>query len=151
AFAERQTIPESRAYSVFLGILLALAVGSLALQALFQGFRRWLSHMFPIVAVGVVLLALGEIITSGLQWLPLPYFPSPPTILYNLIYDRELLFKSTWHSLILLLSGYVLGVAIALVTGVCIGWFLKARYWGMPLLKIIGPIPATAWIPLAMV
>src|SRR5204863_5474963 len=48
-------------------------------------------------------------------------------------------------------SGYVLGVAVALVTGVCIGWFVKARYWGMPLLKIIGPIPATAWIPLAMV
>src|SRR5205814_4110318 len=26
-----------------------------------------------------------------------------------------------------------------------------ARYWGMPLLKVIGPVPATAWIPLAMV
>ena len=26
-----------------------------------------------------------------------------------------------------------------------------ARYWGMPLLKILGPIPATAWVPLAMV
>nr|MBA3652464.1 ABC transporter permease subunit [Chthoniobacterales bacterium] len=43
------------------------------------------------------------------------------------------------------------GVVIALVTGVTIGWFPHARYWGMPLLKIVGPIPATAWIPLAMV
>src|SRR4029077_6383385 len=23
--------------------------------------------------------------------------------------------------------------------------------WGMPLLKVVGPIPATAWIPIAMV
>jgi NitT/TauT family transport system permease protein len=37
------------------------------------------------------------------------------------------------------------------VSGVCIGWFKRARYWGMPVLKVIGPIPATAWIPLALV
>ena len=44
-----------------------------------------------------------------------------------------------------------LGVVVALVTGICIGWFPHARYWGMPLLKVVGPIPATAWVPLAMV
>ena len=65
--------------------------------------------------------------------------------------DRALLFDSTWHSLLLLLSGYVLGVIVALITGVCIGWFTPMRYWGMPILKVVGPIPATAWIPLAMV
>ena len=42
-------------------------------------------------------------------------------------------------------------MVIALITGICIGWFSQARYWGMPLLKIVGPIPATAWVPLAMV
>ena len=29
------------------------------------------------------------------------------------------------------------------------GWWSSVRYWGMPLLKVVGPIPATAWIPLA--
>jgi NitT/TauT family transport system permease protein len=62
-----------------------------------------------------------------------------------------LLLDSTWHSLVLLLSGYLLGVLAGFTTGVCIGWSAPARYWGMPLLKIVGPIPATAWIPLAMV
>src|SRR5262249_9589228 len=114
-------------------------------------FRRWLTHMFPILAAGVVILTIGEIITSGFQWLPLPYFPSPPAILFNMLYDRELLFRSTWHSLRLLLGGYILGVIVALVSGVSIRWFMKARYWGMPLLKTLGPIPATAWIPPAMV
>src|SRR3569832_364809 len=69
----------------------------------------------------------------------------------SLCSDRALLFDSTWHSLLLLLSGYILGAAIALVTGVCIGWSARAHYWGMPILKVVGPIPATAWIPLAMV
>ena len=142
---------ESHAYSIFLGILFGLALVCLVIQSRFPGIRRWVGHMFPILAAGVFVLAAGEIITSGLQWLPLPYFPSPPAILYNLLYDRALLFDSTWHSLILLISGYLVGVAVALVSGVCIGWFMQARYWGMPLLKIIGPIPATAWIPLAMV
>src|SRR5262249_7282381 len=31
-----------------------------------------------------------------------------------------------------------------------IGWFARVRYWGMPLIKWIGPIPATAVVPLAM-
>ncbi|MDS1030786.1 ABC transporter permease subunit [Bacillota bacterium LX-D] len=36
------------------------------------------------------------------------------------------------------------------MTGVSIGWNKKCNYWIMPLLNIIGPIPATAWIPIAM-
>jgi len=107
--------------------------------------------MCPIIAVGVLLLALWETITSGFRLLPMPYFPGPAGVLQSMVNDRHLLFDSTWHSLVLLLGGYALGVAVALVTGICIGWFAHARYWGMPLLKIVGPIPATAWIPLAMV
>jgi len=107
--------------------------------------------MSPIIAAAILALGLWEIITSGFHWLPLPYFPSPAGVLQSLLNDRELLFDSTWHSLLLLILGYSLGVAVALVTGVCIGWFATARYWGMPLLKVVGPIPATAWIPLAMV
>jgi NitT/TauT family transport system permease protein len=68
-----------------------------------------------------------------------------------LINDRALLFDSTWHSLLLLLTGYSLGVVAGLISGISIGWSSAVRYWGMPVLKIVGPIPATAWIPLAMV
>ena len=121
------------------------------LQRWSLALRQWMGHMFPIIAAAVVLLTLWAAITSGFRWLPLPYFPSPAGILQSMIEDRALLFDSTWHSLLLLFCGYALGVAIALVTGVCVGWFDQARYWGMPVLKLIGPIPATAWIPLAMV
>src|SRR2546429_9935730 len=67
-----------------------------------------------------------------------------------MVSDYKLLFDSTWHSLILLTSGYFIGVIIALITGVTIGWFPHGCFWGMPLLKGVGPIPATAWSPLAI-
>ena len=61
-----------------------------------------------------------------------------------------MLCESTFQSLILLLSGYSLGVSAGLVSGILIGWFRGARYWGMPVMKVAGPIPATAYIPLVM-
>lgn len=138
-------------YSLFLGRLLGATVLASLAQFFWPWLRRWMHHMCPIIAAAIVLLTIWEAITAGLRWLPLPYFPSPAWVLGSLIDDQAMLFDSTWHSLLLLISGYALGVVVALVTGVCIGWFGRARYWGMPLLKVLGPIPATAWIPLAMV
>jgi NitT/TauT family transport system permease protein len=149
--AKNEPAVDTRSYAVFLGSILGVSVVAAAIQPVWAGLRRWMEHMCPIFAAAVMLLCLWEVITSGFRLLPLPYFPSPAGVLQSLINDRALLFDSTWHSLLLLLSGYALGVAIALVTGICIGWFPYARYWGMPLLKVVGPIPATAWVPLAMV
>ena len=107
--------------------------------------------MCPIFAAAILILCSWELITGVLHWLPLPYFPAPGAVLQSMLDDRAVLLDCTWHSLTLLFSGYALGVVVALVTGVCIGWSTHMRYWGMPLLKVIGPVPATAWIPLAMV
>jgi len=147
----KQPVPETRSYSVFLGLILVAAVTASLVQPFWSGLRQWMKRMCPIIAAAILLLCLWEVITSGFRLLPLPYFPGPAGVLQSLLDDRATLFDSTWHSLLLLLSGYALGVVIALITGICIGWFAHVRYWGMPLLKIVGPIPATAWIPLAMV
>ena len=149
--AKDEPLIETRSYSNFLGLVLGVFLMAAGAQRFWAGLRRWMAHMCPILAAAVLLLMLWEVITTGLRLLPLPYFPGPAAVLQSLINDRKLLFESTWHSLFLLMGGYALGVAVALVTGVCIGWYPRARYWGMPLLKVIGPIPATAWVPLAMV
>jgi NitT/TauT family transport system permease protein len=143
--------PDTTSWLIFLGSILGLSLLMGAVQFFWCGLRRWMTHMCPIIAAALGLFCLWELVTSGFRLLPLPYFPSPASVLRNLILDYELLAKSTWYSLVLLLSGYLVGAFIGIVTGICIGWFKQARYWGMPLLKIIGPIPATAWIPLAMV
>ena len=149
--SKNEPAPDTRSYSVFLGVILGATLVAAAVQPFWSGLRRWMAHMCPILAAAILLLCLWEGITSGFRLLPLPYFPGPAGVLQNLLNDRALLFDSTWHSLVLLLSGYALGVVIALITGICIGWYPLARYWGMPLLKAVGPIPATAWVPLAMV
>src|SRR2546429_1555091 len=149
--SKNQPLPETHSYSVFLGIILGSAGVAAVAQSFWSHLRRWMRHLCPIIAAAVWLLCFWEVITSGLRLLPLPYFPGPAAVLQSLIDDRRMLFDSTCNSLILLLSGYLLGLAVALVTGVSIGRVTHTRYWGMPLLKVVGPIPATAWIPLAMV
>jgi len=143
--------PNTTSWIIFLGSILALSVLMSVMQLFSCALRRWMTHMCPIIAAALGLFCIWDIITSGFRLLPLPYFPSPASVLRNLLLDWELLAKSTWHSLLLLLGGYLVGAFVGVVTGICIGWFKQARYWGMPLLKVVGPIPATAWIPLAMV
>jgi len=151
AVSKNESPVDTRSYTIFLGIVLGLSIAAVLVQPAWAGLRRWMAHMWPILAAFVSLLCAWELITSGFRLLPLPYFPSPAGVLQSLVNDRGPLFDSTWHSLLLLGSGYTLGTLVALITGICIGWFPHARYWGMPLLKVIGPIPATAWVPLAMV
>ena len=143
--------PDARLYSLFLSEVFGAGVAAAMIQLFWPGLRRWMRSMCPIFAAAILTLGGWELITGVLRWLPLPYFPAPAAVLQSMVNDRALLFDSTWHSLLLLFSGYVLGVLVALITGVCIGWAARMRYWGMPLLKVVGPIPATAWIPLAMV
>jgi NitT/TauT family transport system permease protein len=142
---------EASLYSRFLAGILAVAILAAGVQFFWPWLKRWMRNMCPIFAAAILTLCGWELITGVLHWLPLPYFPAPGAVLQSMIDDHALLLDSTWHSLVLLLSGYALGVLVALVTGVCIGWSTHMRYWGMPLLKVVGPIPATAWIPLAMV
>ena len=142
---------EALLYTYFLSGLLIAAVVATTIQPLWSGLRNWMRETCPLVAAAVFVLIAWELVTSVLRLLPLPYFPGPSGVLLSLVNDGEVLFDSTWHSLLLLLGGYSLGVAVGLISGICIGWFPYARYWGMPILKIVGPIPATAWIPLAMV
>jgi NitT/TauT family transport system permease protein len=146
-----QPAVETQPYFILLGGSLGVGLLLGILQRFSPGLSRWLQHMGPILAGAIGLLALWETLTSGLGLLPLPYFPGPAGVLRILIDERMRLLNDTWDSSILLFSGYGLGATLGFITGVCIGWYRTASYWGMPLLKIVGPIPATAWIPLAMV
>ena len=142
---------EALLYTYFLSGLLIATIVAAAVQPLWSGLRKWMRDTCPLIAAAVFVLIGWALVTSVLHLLPLPYFPGPSGVLLSLVNDGAVLFDSTWHSLLLLLGGYSLGVAVGLISGICIGWFPHARYWGMPILKIVGPIPATAWIPLAMV
>ncbi|HZU38409.1 MAG TPA: ABC transporter permease [Gemmataceae bacterium] len=151
ALSEVSDVPWWRqAYPVLLEGIVAASLLAAAAQAIWRGFRPWVCHHAPLVAGAVGVLGVWELVTLKLGWMRLPFFPGPAMVLDGLLEDRVLLLDSALHSLQLLLSGYALGVATGLVSGVLMGWYRNVRYWGMPLLKLLGPIPATALIPLAM-
>jgi NitT/TauT family transport system permease protein len=149
--ARTRPAAETNFYSILLITVAAISITTAGVQSISPFLRARVIHLFPIIAAAILCLSVWELITTGFHLLPLPYFPGPAAVAESLVNDRKILLVSTLHSLGLLLSGYAVGTAVALVTGVCIGWFTPARYWGMPVLKFVGPIPATAWIPLAMV
>jgi NitT/TauT family transport system permease protein len=151
AIIKNEAPEEARSYTNFLLVFLFISLALALLQIWSPHVRKAVWRVRPLFTAGILLLSLWEIITAGLHLLPLPYFPGPAGVMQSMINDRQLLFDSTWHSLVLLLGGYSVGALAGFISGVCIGWSAPARYWGMPLLKVIGPIPATAWIPLAMV
>lgn len=146
----KEPIPEPR-YFWFLGGVFGFGLLMAVAQRFSARAREWVLEMCPIIAGGILFLTVWETVTAGFRWLPLPYFPGPASVLKGLLEDWKMLGSSAAHSLWLLVRGYVLGVIVGISAGVCIGWYGRARYWGMPILKVIGPIPATAWIPLAMV
>lgn len=134
-------------------VLTAILVASLALaaaQAVWRYPRAWARHTAPLVAGAVGVMCVWELVTLKSNWMSQPFFPGPDEVFGAIVDDRKVLLASAWHSLGLLLAGYLVGVTAGLVTGVLVGWFPRVRYWAMPALKVVGPIPATALIPLAM-
>ena len=96
-------------------------------------------------------LALGgwELATAKLDLLPMPFFPPPQAILDVFLEDWPKLGGSIVNSLILLSGGYAIGAAAGFGLGVAVGWSRAAGYWVHPVLRFVGPLPATAWLPLA--
>ncbi|UUZ80235.1 ABC transporter permease subunit [Paenibacillus sp. P26] len=83
--------------------------------------------------------------------LPPPYFPSQIKVLDALIHESGSLAVSTLYSLRLLVLGYAIGTILGLTTGILMGWYQQFRYWVNPFIRILGPIPSTAWIPIVLV
>lgn len=138
------------------GPLLAAAGAGLAVPVAFFALAgpmlhlRWpaLQRVGPWLIALALGLSLWEIVTAKLMWLPRPFFAPPQALLEVYIEDWPKLLDSLLHSMALLTCGYVLGVTSGFVTGVAIGWSRAVGYWVHPLLRLIGPLPATAWLPL---
>jgi len=96
-----------------------------------------------------VLITAWEILTAKTGILPLPFFPPPQSILEVYTDDVSRLLESIAHSMLLLLPGYLLGGLVGFTAGVSIGWSKSVHYWGYPILRFVGPLPATAWLPIA--
>jgi NitT/TauT family transport system permease protein len=98
------------------------------------------------IAVGIW-LALWELTTAKSGWLPKPFFSPPHGLLNVYATDGQRLLICVAYTLRLWSLGFLAGITVGYAVGVALGWSKTFSYWGMPFLKLIGPVPATAWIP----
>ena len=121
--------------------------------AAFAGIRfEWsqsVRRLAPWLLVLAVFFTAWETTTAKFGLLPMPFFPPPQAILEVVVEDWARLGEGVLASMRLLAGGYFAGAAAGFVTGVAIGWSRVAGYWIHPVLRLIGPLPATAWLPLA--
>ncbi len=128
-----------------LAVVLALA----ALGSIVRALPKPLTRIGPWLIVLALALAMWELITAKLDLLPRPFFAAPQSMLEVLTDDWPRLGESLLRSLWLLLPAYLLGAAAGFLTGVAVGWSRRVGYWVHPVLRLIGPVPAVAWIPIA--
>jgi NitT/TauT family transport system permease protein len=134
-------------------LILCIAVFAiLSIIGLFSArLRGRLAFKSPFLGVGFLVLGLYNLITIKWNLIPSLYFPAPERIISVFINDWLFLLQCLVYSLRLLLGGFFLGAILGVFTGTLIGWSQRFNYWIMPFIRIVGPIPATAWIPIALV
>lgn len=82
--------------------------------------------------------------------LPVPFFAPPQALIEVLHDDWPRLLDSLLHSLGLLGLGVLLGTSSGFITGLAIGWSQRIGYWVHPVLRLLGPVPSTALLPLCL-
>jgi NitT/TauT family transport system permease protein len=131
-----------------LAVAIALAVVA-ALGARAGRVGRSLRPAGQWLVAAPLLLLLWETLTAKTGALPPPFFAPPQSLIDVAFEDWPRLGLSTVHSLRLLANGFVIGALVGFGTGVAIGWSRIAGYWVHPVLRFLGPVPASALLPLA--
>jgi NitT/TauT family transport system permease protein len=144
------------AYTVELGIAALGMAFVLAAISLFGGSvaprRKWLASLHAagpwLVALPLVLSA-WEILTAKTAILPTPFFAPPQALIEVYADDWPRLADSVWNTLKLLGLGVAYGAVAGFLIGVSIGWSRRIGYWVHPVLRVLGPVPSTALLPLS--
>lgn len=147
----REIIPQPYGRELALiAIVIAAGLVTVALTGRLLGVVADTARYYgPWFIAAAALLAVWEIVTAKTGLLPVPFFSSPQSILEVFFDDWSRLGVSIGYSVLLLAKGYFIGALAGFLTGITIGWSQVASYWVHPILRLVGPLPATAWLPLA--
>ncbi len=134
-------------------LIIALAVYIIFFIASFfrEATKEKLSYKSLFYAGVVLFLNVLNIVTVKLALLPVLYFPSLDRIFAVLVEDRLFLLKCLAYSARLLVTGWFSGAVVGMLTGIAIGFNKTFAYWVQPLVRVLGPIPSTAWIPIVLI
>ena len=112
---------------------------------------RKLRYNAPLYTVIMLILTAYDYLTIKTNYFTYPLVPCVNSIMYAAFTDRMTLIECAGHTLLLMFKGYALGVILGLITGITCGYSRKVNYWVDPILKFMGPIPISTWIPIIAV
>lgn len=143
------TDPMTYVYTIIMFMVIYLVWFLLSLRNK-EKFRK-VRYQAPLFSVIALVLTVYDVLTLKTGVLTIPFFPWVNQILNAIVTDRAYLLECTISTLKLLFHGYFVGAALGLITGIACGYSKKANYWMSPIMKFLGPIPTTTWIPVIMV
>ncbi len=110
-----------------------------------------ISYKAPFLAGTILFLNLLNIVTVKTAIWPVLYFPSLDRVFGTLFEDYALILKCVGYSAGILILGVIGGTMVGFFMGVAVGFNKTVSYWLSPIVRILGPIPSTAWIPILLV
>ncbi|WP_169813247.1 ABC transporter permease [Nocardia jejuensis] len=134
-------------FAAWTSVLTAWSAAAYRNRNLTIRLRYW-TPWFGIVAAWTL---FWEFSTAKTGWLVPPHFASPQQMLLVYWEDGGLLLSCTWHSLLLLVQGFVIGALAGLATGIATGWSKNVTYWANPILLTLGPVPPATILPLVFI
>lgn len=146
----KQKATEYPYYIYFTFIVAGIYIIAVITSVFVKNLKAKITENAPLITGVVLFLAVLNTIVAKTSILPVLYFPSLDRII-GLIYEQKVfLLENVLDSLKLLITGFVCGASVGFLTGLALGYNKKVGYWLNPVTKFIGPIPTTAWIPLAL-
>ena len=113
--------------------------------------REKLEYKAYFYAGAALFLNILNLLTVKFAILPVLYFPSLDRVFGVLFEDSAFLAKCLAYSARLLFIGWFCGAIVGMLTGIAIGFNKTFSYWVQPLVRVLGPIPSTAWIPIVLI
>ena len=104
--------------------------------------RKWL---FPVIVLGLVWEGIAKF--AGLSPKLFPTIETVGNTFWSLLRDGTLL-DNTWPTLSRLFFGWAVAAVIGILVGFAMSTLPVVRDFFLPLISILMPIPALAWIPL---
>ena len=138
-------------FPIFLRSALVIYLVGAALSCWFKPIRQWVLHFWGLLGVAFLLLAYLDFSTVKSGAMLLPYVPNPDQILAAVFGNVPTVLDNLLGSLSLLLQGIATGLIAGMIYGTLMGYSRFFSYWLSPFIKLIGPVPATAWMAIAMV
>jgi NitT/TauT family transport system permease protein len=131
-------------------LMLVITFASWGVAYIAKGRRENVLGIYRVLIV----LGAGIIpweVAERLAWIKPPFFPTVSKVIGVYVEDYPTLLISIAYSMRLMIIGYVIGSTVGICSGLALGWSKHVSNWSMFWMRLIGPIPATAWIPLAIV